>query len=109
MVIFLQNCDGLGEFPIPIDLNHRNVPLCRFIDKFFKKNEVFIINAQRKRVGPKAVFRADPFALSVDDKYFIFFEEFVYEAAKGHISVIEIDRNGKFTEPITVLEKDYHL
>ncbi len=60
-------------------------------------------------IPPKDRFWADPFTLSVDDKYFIFLEEFIYETGKGHISVVEIERNGKYQAPITILEKDYHL
>jgi hypothetical protein len=60
-------------------------------------------------VPPKDRFWADPFPIEVEDKYFIFVEEFVYTRNKGHISAIEIDRHGDWKEPVKVLEEDYHL
>jgi hypothetical protein len=58
---------------------------------------------------PKDRFWADPFAVAKDGKYYIFIEEFVYETMKGHISVIEMDPDGNWEQPVKVLEKDYHL
>jgi len=60
-------------------------------------------------VPPKDRFWADPFPVEIEDKYFIFVEEFVYTRNKGHISVIEVDPSGVWKEPVRVLEKDYHL
>ena len=36
-------------------------------------------------------------------------EEFLYEAKKAHISVIEMDLDGTWKQPVKVLERDYHL
>ncbi|MGO9117541.1 MAG: hypothetical protein ACLQPD_08010 [Desulfomonilaceae bacterium] len=58
---------------------------------------------------PKDRFWADPFAVAKDGKYYIFIEEFLYETMKGHISVIEMDPDGTWKQPVKVLEKDYHL
>ena len=63
----------------------------------------------KKLIPPKDRFWADPFPIKVGDKYFIFIEEFIYERDKAHISVIEIDKQGNATEPVKVLERDYHL
>jgi hypothetical protein len=52
---------------------------------------------------------ADPFPAKEKDKYFIFVEEVLYKNKKGHISVIELDQDGKYREPVKVLEKEYHL
>jgi len=46
---------------------------------------------------PKGRFWADPFPIERDGKYFIFFEEFLYETMKAHISVIEMDSDGHWT------------
>jgi hypothetical protein len=60
-------------------------------------------------IPPKGRFWADPFPIKRDDEYFIFFEEYIYNNKKGHISVIEIDKNGECGRPIKVVEKEYHL
>jgi len=63
-----------------------------------------------KRITPPTDrFWADPFIYIKDNKYYLFIEELVYKENKGKISVIEIDEKGKYTEPKTVLEKEYHL
>lgn len=59
-------------------------------------------------IPPNDRFWADPFPVRVNDKYFVFIEEYLYATGKGHISVIEVNRSG-YTSSITVLEKDYHL
>ncbi|MGO9567410.1 MAG: hypothetical protein ACLP5H_07720 [Desulfomonilaceae bacterium] len=54
-------------------------------------------------------FWADPFPVQVHGKYHIFMEEFVYDAKKAHISVIEMNLDGTWKQPVKVLERDYHL
>lgn len=54
-------------------------------------------------------FWADPFPLKVDGKYYIFFEEYVNEAGRAHISVVEVDENGIVVGPTEVLKLDCHL
>ncbi|MBK8698720.1 MAG: hypothetical protein IPN29_03970 [Saprospiraceae bacterium] len=56
-------------------------------------------------------FWADPFVIYKDDKYYIFFEEFLYknQSGKGHISLLEIDKNGTLSRSEVVLQKPYHL
>ena len=58
---------------------------------------------------PKDRFWADPFPFVKDGNYYIFIEEFLYETMKGHISVIEMDPDGNWKQPVKILEKDYHL
>ena len=58
---------------------------------------------------PKKSFWADPCAIQVDGRYFVFLEEYLDATAKGHISVIELDRKGIVNGPTKVLERDYHL
>ena len=58
---------------------------------------------------PKDRFWADPFAIKAGDHYYVFIEEFPYATARGHISVIELDRKGVVKGPTKVLERDYHL
>jgi len=59
-------------------------------------------------IPPKDKFWADPFPVKHDGKYFVFFEEFVYQDDKAHISVIELSKSGA-SEPMAALKRDYHL
>lgn len=63
----------------------------------------------KKIIPPKDRFYADPFPFRKGDKYYIFFEEFIYNKNKGIISVIEMDKKGNYTNPEIVLSKEYHL
>lgn len=58
---------------------------------------------------PKGWFWADPFPIQVGGRNYIFFEELPYGAPKAHICVVEVDRAGKASKPVKVLERDYHL
>ena len=60
-------------------------------------------------IPPKDRFWADPFAIQSGEHYYVFLEEYSYEFAKGHISVIELDRKGVVSGPRKVLEREYHL
>jgi hypothetical protein len=58
---------------------------------------------------PRGGFWADPFPIQVNGRNYIFFEELPAGASKAHISVVEVDREGRASKPIKVLERDYHL
>ena len=60
-------------------------------------------------IPPKDRFWADPFVIYKDQKHHIFFEEFLNSKNKGHLSVIIVDNDGNHTEPVKILECDYHL
>ena len=60
-------------------------------------------------MAPRDRIWADPFALEKNGRYFIFFEEMLFKEAKGHISMIELRRDGSHSAPVRVLERDYHL
>ena len=60
-------------------------------------------------IPPKDRFWADPFPVKDDGKYYIFFEEYLYDTARGSIAVLEIDRSGVTSDPVTVLDRPYHL
>ena len=63
----------------------------------------------RYLIPPPRRFWADPFPLKVDGKYYIFFEEYVYDYGKAHISVVEVDENGIVAGPTEVLRLECHL
>lgn len=58
---------------------------------------------------PKGWWWADPFPIERDGRYWIFFEELPAGAPKAHISVVEVDKAGRASAPVKVLERDYHL
>ena len=58
---------------------------------------------------PAGWFWADPFPIERDGRYWIFFEELPLGAAKAHISVVEVRRDGTTWGPFKVLERPYHL
>ena len=62
-----------------------------------------------KLMPPKEKFWADPHAIQLNGKYYIFIEEFLSAKNKGHISVIELDQLGNWKAPVKVLERGYHL
>ena len=60
-------------------------------------------------VPPRDRIWADPFPLQKDGRTFVFFEELTFRSNKGVISMLEILPDGRWTPPVTVLERDYHL
>ena len=73
-------------------------------------NEISTSFSKFKEITPpKDKFWADPFVLYKNEKYYIFLEEFLNSKNKGHLSVITVDKNENYTEPIKFLERDYHL
>ena len=58
---------------------------------------------------PKDRLWADPFAIEKNGRYYVFFEEMPFAGAKGYISMLEIKRDGSWSAPVKVLERDYHL
>jgi hypothetical protein len=60
-------------------------------------------------VPPRDRDWADPFALERNGRYYVFFEELPYAAGKAHIAMLELDRSGRWSAPVRVLERDYHL
>ncbi len=59
--------------------------------------------------SPEDGFWADPFPWQYDGKHYIFFEEFLFAEGKGRLRVMEVKRDGTWNDPVTILEKDYHL
>lgn len=62
-----------------------------------------------KYIFPKSGMLADPIVVVKNEKYFVFVEESEKMDKKGHISIIEIDKNGKNSEPEKILELPYHV
>jgi len=60
-------------------------------------------------VPPKDRFWADPFVICRNSKIFIFIEEVIYRIKKGHITLLELDKEGKLLQTEKILEKPYHM
>lgn len=58
---------------------------------------------------PKDRFWADPHIIHIDDKYYVFVEEYFYWTQKARLSVVELYDSGGFQPALPVLEKDYNL
>ena len=63
----------------------------------------------RRLVPPRDRFWADPHILRHQDRAYIFFEEYPYRTGRGHISVVEMDPDGRISPPRMVLQRGYHL
>jgi len=63
----------------------------------------------KKILPPKDRFWADPFLIENNDKQYLFIEELPFATDKGHLSVMEIEKDGSMSEPVTILDKPYHL
>ncbi len=63
----------------------------------------------KRIVPPQDRYWADPFPILEDGRYWLFIEEYLFDTAKGHISVFAMDRDGKYEAPRRVLERPYHL
>jgi len=80
---------------------------------------LYQINTDKKRpksfnnfnrmLPPKDRFWADPFIIQRNDIYYIFIEELLFSESCGKIAVIEMDKDGNYKSPKTVIEKPYHL
>jgi hypothetical protein len=60
-------------------------------------------------VPPRDRLWADPFVVANGDKAWLFIEEMLYSEDRGVISVMEIRRDGTWTQPRRILERPYHL
>ena len=63
----------------------------------------------RRIVPPSDRFWADPFPVTQDGRFFVFFEELVFGENKGRIVVAEFTADGMIGVPRVALERDFHL
>jgi hypothetical protein len=63
----------------------------------------------KRLVPPKDRFWADPHVIERGGKYYIFLEELIYATGKGHIAMMTLDAKGRASEPVTVLDRPYHI
>lgn len=78
--------------------------------KFSSSNSISTSFFRFKKITPpKDRFWADPFIIIRNEKYYIFIEELLYSNNKGYIALIIMNKDGSYSKPVKVLEKDYHL
>lgn len=58
---------------------------------------------------PDGRFWADPHLLFHQDQFYAFFEDASVTSGHGHIAVMRIDRDGKCSEPSSIIKRPYHL
>ena len=58
---------------------------------------------------PKGRFWADPHIVRRNGAYYVFFEDASISSGRGHIAVMRMEKDGKFSSPTSVIERDYHL
>ncbi len=63
----------------------------------------------RELPNPAGRYLADPFAIEVCGRHFVFVEDFSVAAGRAVISVIEAGADGTWTSPRPVLVRDHHL
>jgi len=72
-------------------------------------NESNKLHQYKKLLPPADRFWADPHVIFENDRYYLFFEELMYNTNRGHISAIEMDQEGNCKQPVSILKADYHL
>ncbi|MCG9970422.1 glucosamine inositolphosphorylceramide transferase family protein [Christiangramia crocea] len=63
----------------------------------------------KKIIPPKDRIWADPFVVQKNGNYYIFIEELFFSENNGHISVLEMDSKGNYSQPKVVLKNEHHL
>lgn len=63
----------------------------------------------RKWIPPRDRFWADPFVVEYGGEQYVFFEELIYARGIGHLACVRLNADGSHSDPVTVLEKPYHL
>ncbi len=58
---------------------------------------------------PVGHFWADPFVVADESERYVFFEDYRYDLARGHIAVAPIDAAGRIGHSTVALERPYHL
>jgi hypothetical protein len=78
--------------------------------EFFRtRQDEFVPQSFRDVPAPRGSQLADPFVVEDNGRNWLFVEEVPAGAAKAHLAVIELGREGDFGQPVPVLEKPYHL
>ncbi len=63
----------------------------------------------RRLVPPRDRYWADPFVIQREDHYYVFIEEKLRAAGRGHITCLTLDQDGRILARRSVLQMPYHL
>jgi hypothetical protein len=63
----------------------------------------------KELVPPRDRIWADPHLYVRGGETYLFIEELLHATRKGHIAVMTLDEQGRWSEPVKVLETSYHL
>ncbi|NRD20145.1 hypothetical protein HNV08_08790 [Winogradskyella eckloniae] len=80
-----------------------------FLNNSNSNENPYDLKHYKKILPPKDRFWADPFLIKHNNKTYLFIEELIYKNKLGHLAVMEIDNEGNYSKPETILVKDYHL
>lgn len=58
---------------------------------------------------PRKIFWADPFVVAESQYYYVFVEEFIYSANRAHLSLLQLDGDGKLIKTERIIERSYHM
>ncbi len=58
---------------------------------------------------PRDRMWADPFIIEKDGTFYLYIEEMIYAKGHGHISMMTMDRDGNWTNPVPIIEMPYHM
>lgn len=58
---------------------------------------------------PRDRLWADPFVLRRDGTYYVFLEELTVRSNRGHIALLTIDQQERWSEPKPIIDRPYHL
>ena len=76
---------------------------------FRTRQDGFVPQSFQDVPAPRGSQLADPFVVEENGRNWLFVEEIPAAAAKAHLSVIELGRDGGFSAPVPILDKPYHL
>ena len=68
-----------------------------------------VLSAFTRIIPPEDRSWADPFVIHRDSVHYLFIEEVPRQTGKGHISVIQVDRDLHCSAPFKIIERPYHL
>ena len=63
----------------------------------------------KKLIPDSNKFSPDPYVICRYNEYYVFIEEGSRDTGRGHISVINMKDDGRYEDPIAIMQRRYHL
>jgi hypothetical protein len=84
--------------------------LLKFLDQRDDSPELPLSFVEYVEISPPTdCFWADPFVVTENNRHYVFFEELPFATEQGHLSCMEVFRDGGHTKPRIILKKPFHL